>query len=129
MLLLFPDEAVDHIMRDLRHSEQRYDQYERGRVDERRHGEADMIIPVAQARTNETRKNIDVTPVLKKLRNQKVPVYAIYGKQDGLYSKEQIAGLSRITGKSRLVYLDNCSHTCFVDQQAQFIAALKSWLK
>lgn len=78
---------------------------------------------------NETRKNIDVTPVLKKLRNRNIPIYAIYGKQDGLYSKEQVADLSRITGKSGLVYLDNCSHTCFVDQQAKFIEALKSWLK
>ncbi|MBO9617175.1 MAG: alpha/beta hydrolase [Dyadobacter sp.] len=78
---------------------------------------------------NEVRKNIDVTPVLKKLRNRKVPVYAIYGKQDGLYSKKQIAYLSHITGKSRLVYLDNCSHTCFIDQQARFIGALKSRLK
>ncbi|HWV29956.1 MAG TPA: alpha/beta hydrolase [Dyadobacter sp.] len=78
---------------------------------------------------NETRRNIDVTPVLKKFRSRKLPVYAIYGKQDGLYSKQQVAGLSRITGKSRFVYLDNCSHTCFVDQQAQFIAALKLWLK
>ncbi|HWV29955.1 MAG TPA: prolyl oligopeptidase family serine peptidase [Dyadobacter sp.] len=51
MLPVSPDEAVDHIVRDLRHSEQRYDQCERGRVDERRHGEADIIIPVAQART------------------------------------------------------------------------------
>ncbi|PSL31226.1 alpha/beta fold hydrolase [Dyadobacter jiangsuensis] len=78
---------------------------------------------------NEKSKNIDVTPVLKKLRNKKIPVYAIYGKQDGLYSKEQIADLSHITGKSRLVYLDNCSHTCFVDQQAKFIKALKFWLQ
>lgn len=78
---------------------------------------------------NEKSKNIDVTPVLKKLRNKKIPVYAIYGKQDGLYSKEQIADLSHITGKSRLVYLDNCSHTCFVDQQAKFIKALKLWLQ
>lgn len=51
MLPVSPDEAVDHIVRDLRHSEQRYDQCERGRVDERRHGEVDIIIPVAQART------------------------------------------------------------------------------
>lgn len=78
---------------------------------------------------NETRKNIDVTPVFKKLRNRNIPIYAIYGKQDGLYSKKQIADLTHIIGKSRLVYLDNCSHTCFIDQQARFIAALKSWLQ
>ena len=78
---------------------------------------------------NETRRNIDVTPVLQTLKNGKIPVYAIYGKQDGLYSKKQIADLSHIIGKPRLIYLDNCSHTCFVDQQAKFIGALKAWLK
>lgn len=78
---------------------------------------------------NEERRNIDVTPTLKKLARKQMPLYAIYGKQDGLYSKEQIADLAQITGLSRLVYLDNCSHTCFIDQQAKFIEALKAWLK
>ncbi|MDR6806607.1 proline iminopeptidase [Dyadobacter sp. BE34] len=78
---------------------------------------------------NDTHRNIDVTPVLKTLRNGKIPVYAIYGKQDGLYSNKQIDDLAHIIGKSRLVYLDNCSHTCFIDQQARFIGALKSWLQ
>ncbi|GGN11657.1 proline iminopeptidase [Dyadobacter beijingensis] len=78
---------------------------------------------------NETRKNIDVTPVLKKLVRRRTPVYAIYGKQDGLYSEQQIEALHRIVGKSGLIYLENCSHTAFVDQQVQFIAALKGWLR
>lgn len=78
---------------------------------------------------NEERRNIDVTPTLKKLARKQMPLYAIYGKQDGLYSKEQIADLSQITGPSRLVYLNNCSHTCFVDQQAKFIEALRVYLK
>jgi len=78
---------------------------------------------------NEKRKNIDITPVLRKLAQAKMPVYAIYGKQDGLYSASQIAGLTQITGKSRLIYLENCSHSVFIDQQAKFIEALKAWLK
>ncbi|SEJ84931.1 proline iminopeptidase [Dyadobacter sp. SG02] len=78
---------------------------------------------------NEERKNIDVTPVLHKLARAGIPIYAIYGKQDGLYSSNQITRLRQITGKSRLIYLENCSHTVFIDQQAKFIGALKGWLK
>ncbi len=78
---------------------------------------------------NEKLKNIDVIPALKKLTARKVPVYAIYGKQDGLYSEKQIADLAKLTGKSRLRYLDNCSHTVFIDQQRQFIVAVSGWLK
>src|SRR5690606_34923714 len=79
--------------------------------------------------TNERQKNIDVAPVLKKLALSQIPLYAIYGKQDGLYSEEQISDLRQITGTSRLIYLDNCSHTVFIDQQKKFIKALKLWLK
>lgn len=78
---------------------------------------------------NEQRKNINVTPVLRKLAHAEMPVYAIYGKQDGLYSTSQIAELTQIVGKSRLIYLENCSHTVFIDQQTKFIEAVKSWLK
>lgn len=78
---------------------------------------------------NEQRKNIDTTPVLQKLAQAQIPIYAIYGKQDGLYSKEQIVDLQRITGTKRLNYLDNCSHTVFIDQQVKFLEAIKKWLK
>lgn len=78
---------------------------------------------------NEKLKNIDITPALKKLIARKIPVYAVYGKQDGLYSEKQIADLRLLVGEQRLKYLDNCSHTVFVDQQSQFIGALSGWLK
>jgi proline iminopeptidase len=77
---------------------------------------------------NESQKNIDITPILKRLTQGKMHVYAIYGKQDGLFSEKQIAHMLEITGKSRLKYLDNCSHTVFVDQQEKFLEAVDSWL-
>lgn len=77
---------------------------------------------------NESQKNIDITPVLKRLTQGKMHVYAIYGKQDGLFSERQIADILGITGKSRLKYLDNCSHTVFIDQQEKFLEAVDSWL-
>lgn len=78
---------------------------------------------------NEKRKNIDVTPALRKLTARNTPLYAIYGKQDGLYSEQQIADLKKLTGEKRMLHLDNCSHTAFIDQQEQFIAAVSGWLK
>lgn len=77
---------------------------------------------------NERRKNIDVTPVLQKLAQAQMPIYAIYGKQDGLYSKEQVAELQKIAGTKRLKYFDNCSHTVFIDQQMKFLKTIRTWL-
>jgi proline iminopeptidase len=78
---------------------------------------------------NEKRVNIDVTPVLEKLRSKKIDIYALYGKQDGIFSVEQINEVRNITGENRLKYLDNCSHTLFIDQQAAFLSAVTQWLK
>lgn len=77
---------------------------------------------------NEPKKNIDVVPVLKRLTQAEMRIYAIYGKQDGLYSEKQITHLAEITGKSRVKYLDNCSHTVFIDQQGKFLEAIDTWL-
>lgn len=72
--------------------------------------------------------NIDVTPILKRLRQDYMPIYALYGKQDGLYSPQQIAELERLLSPTHVRYLDTCSHTVFIDQQALFLAAASRWL-
>ncbi|WP_316803448.1 alpha/beta hydrolase [Pedobacter nototheniae] len=77
---------------------------------------------------NEPLKNIDTKPVLEKIKNKKIKLFAIYGKQDGIFSDKQIEDMKRITGKNKFVYLDNCSHYLFVDQQQEFLAAVKKWL-
>ena len=66
---------------------------------------------------------------LESLKSKKVDIYAIYGKEDGLYSKEQIAELKNIVGDSKVKYLENCSHNVFIDQQNEFINSLKNWTK
>lgn len=78
---------------------------------------------------NESLRNIDTTPILKKLRAQKMDIYALYGKQDGLYSGEQINEIQKIAGAKRVQYLDNCAHTLFIDQQPAFLSAVSQWLK
>ncbi|WP_310589018.1 alpha/beta hydrolase [Dyadobacter crusticola] len=78
---------------------------------------------------HEPKHNIDVTPQLKYLQKLRIPVYALYGKQDGLYSNEQISEIGRIIGSDRVKYFDQCSHTLFIDQQELFLAALSKWLR
>jgi proline iminopeptidase len=52
----------------------------------------------------------------------------MYGKDDGLYSEEQICQLQSLLPAGRLVYLADCSHTVFMDQQTSFIDHLGRWL-
>jgi len=78
---------------------------------------------------NEKQNNIDTKPVLKKIKTAGIPIYGIYGKQDGIFSSAQITSLKAITGKNNFAILDNCSHYLFVDQQDEFISYVKNWLK
>ncbi|UPZ16373.1 alpha/beta fold hydrolase [Flavobacterium humidisoli] len=78
---------------------------------------------------NEKQNNIDTRPILKKIKTADVPIYGIYGKQDGIFSSAQINSLKAITGENHFAFIDNCSHYLFVDQQAAFLSNLKKWLK
>lgn len=78
---------------------------------------------------NEKYTTIDLKKNIQKLVSKKVPIYGMYGKDDGLYSPEQVVALQKIIGEQNLVYLDNCSHSVFIDQQTLFIEQLKTWIK
>lgn len=99
--------------------------------------DADTLYQYYAARNNDTPsyefwKNehyslIDNTPVLKQLQQKGVKIYAIYGKDDGLYSREQVADLEQITGKEHLLYLPDAAHYLYNDQQELFLQGLKKW--
>jgi proline iminopeptidase len=78
---------------------------------------------------NEKQNNIDSRPFLKKIKTAGVPIYGIYGKDDGIFSPAQINSMKGITGENHFAFLDDCSHYLFVDQQAAFLSKLKYWLK
>ncbi|WP_276379825.1 alpha/beta fold hydrolase [Flavobacterium sp. H4147] len=78
---------------------------------------------------NEKQNNIDSRPFLKKIKTAGVPIYGIYGKDDGIFSSAQINSIKAIMGEKHFAFLDNCSHYLFVDQQAAFLSNLKNWLK
>jgi proline iminopeptidase len=77
---------------------------------------------------HEIKHNIDITPELHYLRRQKIPIYALYGRQDRLFSSKQISDIGLVIGDKNVAYLDNCSHTVFIDQQLLFLSTVQTWL-
>jgi len=78
---------------------------------------------------NESRNNIDSKSILKKIRKQNIKLFAIYGKQDGIFSSKQLNDLRNIVSDKNFKLIDNCSHYPFVDQQQTFIDTIAKWLK
>ncbi|MEN0006867.1 MAG: alpha/beta hydrolase [Bacteroidota bacterium] len=76
---------------------------------------------------NEQYTTISIKEDLKKLIAANKKIYALYGQEDGLYGRSQVEELGTIIGEANLLYLENCSHSVFIDQQNEFIKALKKW--
>ncbi|MCF0065645.1 alpha/beta hydrolase [Dyadobacter chenwenxiniae] len=74
---------------------------------------------------NESRVNIDTKPILKDIIQKNIKLSAIYGLQDGIFSKNQISDIKRIIGPQNLYTIENCSHYPFVDQQAKFLQSVQ----
>lgn len=70
----------------------------------------------------------NVLPHLETVLQQKTPVLALYGQEDGLFSEAQIQQLETFVGTAQLYYWKNCSHNVYIDQQSLFITTLKNWL-
>ena len=78
---------------------------------------------------NEKYTTLNMREDLQRLVAGGILVYGLYGQEDGLYSEKQILQLSNLLGSKNLKYLAGCSHNVFIDQQAEFIAALKVWCR
>lgn len=78
---------------------------------------------------NEKYTAINLTANLKKLKENRINIYGLYGKDDGLYSADQVKDLKNILGENKVKYIDNCSHNVFIDQQSQFIDEIEQWVK
>jgi proline iminopeptidase len=77
---------------------------------------------------NEKKNNIDSRPLLKNIKAKGIPVFAIYGKDDGIFSSAQIVSMKNLVGENHFAFIDNCSHYLFVDQQNEFISNFKNWI-
>ncbi|KUJ59784.1 alpha/beta hydrolase [Flavobacteriaceae bacterium CRH] len=78
---------------------------------------------------NEKQNNIDSRPLLKKIKAKGISIYAIYGKDDGVFSNAQISSIKSISGENHFALIENCSHYLFVDQQNQFLSQIEKWYK
>jgi len=76
---------------------------------------------------NEKYTTLNMNQEIKQLLKNDIPVFGLYGKDDGLFSETQIRNIEKLIGEDNLVYLDNCSHNLFIDQQTRFMNALKKW--
>lgn len=65
--------------------------------------------------------SMDLSVTLAKLVTGKIPFYGIYGKDDGLFSEEQLNHLTQLIGEKNMLYLENCAHNPFLDQQRIFL--------
>jgi proline iminopeptidase len=78
---------------------------------------------------NEKYTSLDLSNKIIALRESKMKIFGLYGKEDGLYSLQQITELQNLIGSNNLKYFDNCSHNVFIDQQEEFINAVVMWAK
>lgn len=78
---------------------------------------------------NEKYTTIDLTNNIENLKKNKIKIFGLYGKNDGLYSIRQVEDLQKQIGADNVKYFDSCSHNVFIDQQRQFIDDVKTWTK
>jgi len=78
---------------------------------------------------NEKYTSLYISKNIKQVLQYNVPIFGLYGKDDGLFSKTQISDIKNLIGANNLDYLNNCSHHVFIDQQTIFINKLKEWIK
>lgn len=78
---------------------------------------------------NEQYTTIELTKELHNIKSKGIPVFALYGKDDGLYSKEHVERMQNVVGTDNLMYFSHCSHNVFVDQQKLFLDAIAKWLQ
>lgn len=77
---------------------------------------------------NEKYTSLNLSEHLKNIKSKNLKIYALFGKDDGLYSIDQIAKTGNIIGIANTKILENCSHNVFIDQQKIFMETLKKWI-
>ncbi len=78
---------------------------------------------------NENYTCVNLASPIKNIIANGKPVYGLYGNEDGLYSPAQITKLEKMIGKDHVLYMRNCSHNVFIDQQTAFLDAFVNWFK
>jgi len=77
---------------------------------------------------NEQYTTLDMNYYVKKLIDKKIPVFGLYGKEDGLFNEQHFAMIRKTLGDANVVLADEASHNVFLDQRATFVSQVKKWL-
>ena len=84
---------------------------------------------VATFFANDSLHNFSSLPILSGIVKTGIPVYAIYGDHDIIFSPSQLQQLKKVIGSGHLTMVNNASHTVFDDNQPEFLAAAQGYLK
>ncbi len=77
---------------------------------------------------NEQYTTLDMNYYVKKVQEKKIPVYAIYGKDDGLFNQQHFDMVKKTVGDANFVLVENASHNVFLDQRTIFVKQVKKFL-
>jgi proline iminopeptidase len=77
---------------------------------------------------NERYTSLNLWSTLERVVQQKIPVWGLYGREDGLFAAAQVQRLQTFLGAEQVLYWENCSHNVFIDQQTLFLQTLQKWL-
>ncbi len=77
---------------------------------------------------NEQYITLDMNYYVKKIHEKNIPVYAIYGKDDGLFNQQHLDMVKKAVGDANFVLVDNASHNIFIDQRYVFVKQVKKFL-
>jgi proline iminopeptidase len=84
--------------------------------------------PVYGFYMNEQYTTLDMRYDLKKVQEKNIPVYAIYGKEDGLFNQLHWDMIKKAVGDANFALIENSSHNVFLDQREEFLKQVKKFL-
>jgi proline iminopeptidase len=83
--------------------------------------------PVYGFYMNEQYTTMDLNYYVKKVIDKKIPVYGLYGKDDGLFNEKHFSMIKKTLGDANVVIVDDASHNVFLDQREEFLKQIKKW--
>jgi proline iminopeptidase len=86
------------------------------------------VEPVYGFYMNEQYTTLDMQYDLRKVQEKNIPVYAIYGKEDGLFNQVHLDMIKKSVGDANFVLIENSSHNIFIDQREEFLKQVKKFL-
>ncbi|MEO8760561.1 MAG: alpha/beta hydrolase [Bacteroidia bacterium] len=84
--------------------------------------------PVYGFYMNEQYTTLDMRYYVRKVQEKNIPIYAIYGKDDGLFNEAHFDMIKKAVGDANFVLVENSSHNVFIDQRETFLNQVKKFL-